>query len=177
MSKTVTRIKKTQTSVPSSLNQADALLAKIGRTQNAINEIEENLQAKINALKAEAEKKLRPLNLERTSDIDALFAFANSRKARLTREARSVVLENGVFGWRWTTPRVETSGSDRETIAWLKETGNEKFVRIVEEVDRQALLAEKPVILGISYVQDDEFFVTPKQNAKKPKALTKAIDR
>ncbi|NTV55441.1 MAG: hypothetical protein HGA16_02995, partial [Candidatus Moranbacteria bacterium] len=49
--------------------------------------------------------------------------------------------------------------------------------RTKEEVDRQKLLADQPPILGVAYVQNDEFFVVPNQAAKKPKTFTKAIDR
>jgi phage host-nuclease inhibitor protein Gam len=177
MAKAVTRIKKTQTAVPASLEQADALLVKIGQTQNAINEIEADLAKKIAELRTEADKKLAPLTLERDNQINSLFSFANPRKARLTEKARTVKLSGGVFGWRWTTPRVELARSEEDTISMLKRTGNEAYVRVIEEVDRQKLLAERPVIPGITFSQKDEFFVTPKQEAKKPKTLTKAIDR
>jgi phage host-nuclease inhibitor protein Gam len=177
MEKAVTRIKKSQTSVPVSLFQADALLAKLGQTQDAINEVEKDLAKKIAEIKAKAAKKLRPLTVERSNQINALFTFANPRKAELTREVRSTVLGNGTFGWRWTTPRVELAKSDAETIDFLKYIKEVSFIRVVEEVDRQALLAERPVIAGISYVQDDEFFVVPKQKAKKAKTFTQAVDR
>jgi len=177
MAKAVTRVKKTQTSVPRTLSQADALLAKMGQAQDAINAVQMALAGKIAALKAEAEKELQPLIQKRANDINALFAFANPRKAELTRKARSTVLGNGSFGWRWTTPRVEVSGTEEQMIAWLKASGNDGYVRVVEEIDRQALLADRLVIAGVSYVQDDEFFVVPKQAAKKAKTFTQAVDR
>jgi phage host-nuclease inhibitor protein Gam len=177
MEKAVNRIKKSQTSVPATLSQADAMMAKLGQTQDAINEIEKELAKKIAELKAKAAKKLAPLMLERSNEINSLFTFASPRKVELTEEKRSVTLGNGVFGWRWTTPRVEMSGSDEEMIAMLKKTENTAFVRIIEEVDRQALLAERPIIPGITYEQNDEFFVVPKQKSKKAKTFTQAVDR
>lgn len=177
MARTVTRIKKTQTSVPRTLCQADALLASLGQTQDAINEIEKGLQAKIAELRAKAEKKLAPLTIKRSNQINALFTFASPRKADLTREARSVKLGSGVFGWRWTTPRVVVSGSDEEMIAQLKRTGNDAYVRVIEEIDRQSLLTDRPIVPGITFEQDDEFFVVPKQSAKKAKTFTQAVDR
>jgi len=177
MKKTVTRIKKSDTVVPRSIAGADLLLRSIGTTQDEINSIEKELKEKIDALKAEAAKKLQPLNLERDTKINALFAFADPRKAELTRDLRSVTLSSGVFGWRLTTPRVETAQSDEETVSLLKSTGNDEFVRVIEEVDRQALLAKRPIVPGITYEQHDEFFVVPAQKAKKPKTFTHAIDR
>ena len=82
-----------------------------------------------------------------------------------------------MFGWRLTPPRVETDLTDEEAITLLKETDNEAYIRIIEEIDRQALLAERPVIEGIDYVQDDEFFVIPKLEGKKKKTFTHSIDK
>jgi len=177
MKNTVTRVKKSDTIVPRSLEGANLLLGKLGSTQDEINVIEKDLKAKIDQLKAEAAKKLNPLTVRRDAQVNALFTFADPRKAELTRDLRSVTLSSGVFGWRLTTPRVETAQSDEETIALLKSTGNVEFVRVIEEVDRQALLAKKPIVPGITYAQSDEFFVVPAQKAKKPKTFTHAIDR
>lgn len=176
MEKKVTRIKKSKAVVPGSIAQADFLLGKLGETQDMINEIESNLKKAVDELKTEALKKLAPLVKKRDAQVNSLFAFANPRKTELTFETRSVVLLNGAFGWRWTTPRVETAQNDEAVISFLKMTGNEKFVRVIEELDRQTLLSERPAIDGISYVQDDEFFVVPRQKCKKPKTLTQAID-
>lgn len=177
MAKAVTRIKKSQTSVPASLFEADVLVQKIGQTQDAINEIKKELKREIAELKAEAAKKLAPLALERSNQINALFAFANPQKDELTEEARSIELASGVFGWRWTTPRVETQQDDKETVARLKANGNDAFVRVVEKVNRRAILAQQLEIPGISCIQSDEFFVVPKQKAKKAKTFTQVVDR
>jgi len=173
----VTRVKKTDTLVPASMAEANNLLSRLGGTQDLINEIEKSLQAEIAELKANALKKLQPLEIQRDNQVNALFAFANSHKVRLTLKNRTIELSAGVFGWRLTTPRVEMRKDDEEMIKLFKRTGNAQFIRIKEEIDRQTLLAEKPVIPGVSYVQNDEFFVVPKQIGKKPKTLTKAIDR
>lgn len=177
MVKEITRIKKTHTVVPRTIAQANILLGELGNTQDEITIIEKELKEKITLLKSEAEKKLQPLMVKRDAQINAMFAFADPRKAILTKEVRSVTLSSGVFGWRMTTPRVETDRSDEEVIALLKRTKNAEFIRIIEEVDRQALLAKRPVISGITYVQDDEFFVVPNQKCKRKKTFTHAIDR
>jgi len=135
------------------------------------------MQKEIAKLKAEVLEKLQPLEIRRDKQVNALFAFANPHKVRLTLRNRTIELGAGVFGWRMTTPRVEMRKDDDEMIKLFKRTGNAQFIRIKEEIDRQALLAEKPVISGVSYIQNDEFFVVPNQIGKKPKTLTKAIDR
>jgi len=177
MSKEIARLKKSKTRVPGTLRQVDVLLTDLGQTQDAISEIERELKNKIKKIKAETLKRLQPLTISRDAQLNALFTFANPRKAELTQKLRTIVLKSGTFGWRLTTPRVESELSDEEIIALFKRTGNEDFIRIIEEVDREGLLKEQPFITGIKYAQSDEFFVVPKQKRKKPKTFTLAIDR
>jgi phage host-nuclease inhibitor protein Gam len=177
MVKAITRIKKSKTVVPRSITEADVVLSQLGNIQNEINVIEKELKEKIAELKSVAAKKLQPLVIERDAKINSLFAFANPRKLQLTKVSRSITLASGVFGWRLTPPRVETDLTDEETISLLEATDNDAFIRIIKEVDRQALLAERPLIDGITYAQDDEFFVVPKLEGRKKKTFTHAIDR
>lgn len=178
MTQKVTRLKKTDTDTPNSLRKAEALLQKIGKTQDSINETTGELNRKIAELKAEAEAKLVSLTTLQDRQVNALFAYADPRKEELLEDKRSVKLSTGVFGWRMTTPRVETKLSDEQVIELLKKSDNEHLVRVREEVDRQGLLAERPLLLGVEYTQHDEFYVTPKPvKAKKKKTLTRAIDR
>ncbi|NTV55451.1 MAG: hypothetical protein HGA16_03045 [Candidatus Moranbacteria bacterium] len=175
--KPVTRVKKTYTAVPETIESANLLLGKLGATQDAINEIERELKERIAELKVEALKNLRPLTTLRDRQVNALFTFANPRKAELTVDAKTIQLGMGKFGWRMTPRRVDTGLSDEELIAFFKRSNLVEYVRTKEEVDRQKLLADQPPILGVAYVQNDEFFVVPNQAAKKPKTFTKAIDR
>lgn len=177
MTDTIARIKKTDTQVPTSMSEASVLLGKLGKTQDSINKIEATLKEKIAKLKEDALKKLAPLIIDRDKQVNALFTFAHPRKEELTEKVKSIVLVTGIFGWRLTPPSVQSDMNDEEIIQLLKNTGNSKFVRIIEEVNRHLLLEEKPLIAGISYNQRDEFFVIPKQVRKKPKVLTHAIDK
>ena len=177
MAKTITRIKKTNTIVPDSIAQADELLRELSSLQDSINDIEARLRREVAELKAKAKRDLEVLEGKRGVAINALFAFAHPRKAELTKKQRTVILTAGVFGWRMTPPRVELEYSIEDTIVVLKQTNNREFIRIKEEIDREALLEEKPVIDGISYAQNDEFFVVPNQKIDKPKTITRTIDR
>jgi phage host-nuclease inhibitor protein Gam len=177
MTTTVTRIKKSDTKVPGTLAKANLLLGDLGRTQDEINEISRTLDADISRLKAEAAKKLAPLAKVRDRQVNALFAYADARKVELTAEKRSLTLPLGTFGWRKTTPSVESRLTDEEIIRVLRRNRLGEYIRVTEAVDRQKLLADRPNVLGLSYAQHDEFFVKPKQSCRKPKTLTHAIDR
>ncbi|NTW14371.1 MAG: hypothetical protein HGA31_05065 [Candidatus Moranbacteria bacterium] len=177
MTQTITRIKKTDTSVPSTIEEIGALLNELGMSQDDINQIERDLQEKVRRLKEKALRQSKPSTILRDRKMNSLFMFAEPRKDELTEYRRSVVLGQGKFGWRKTPPSVATDKSDEKIIAYLKKTGNERFIRTKEELDRRALLAEKPEIPGVSYVQREEFFVVPNRVSRFSKTFTHAIDR
>ncbi len=161
---TTTRIKKTLTAIPASVQEAIGYLISIGKKQQAINDIKRGLKEETARLKEEADEKIRVLTLDRDNFFTALFAFASSRKRELTQTNRSVRTSSGVFGWRFTPPYVTLAPNltDEALIKRLKAQGLDKYVRTIEEVNREALLEDRPVIRGVSYEQRDEFFAKPK---------------
>lgn len=159
-----TRIKKSLTQVPASLFEATSFLVSVGLKQRAINIAKRDAKVKIEAINAELKKVVEGHTIERDTFFNALFAFASARKEELTKVLRSQKTSAGTFGWRWTTPYVElsTGKSDEDIIATLKSEGLAKYVRVIEEIDREALLRDRPLVKGISYVNRDEFFAKPK---------------
>lgn len=159
-----TRIKKSFTYVPSSLAEAVTFLLSIGEKQREINRIKRETKTKVEEITSLAKKRIEGVAKERDTFFVALFTFASSKKAELTSVTRSQKTPEGNFGWRWTTPYVEVKEgkSDENIITILKEKGMTQYIRTVEELDREALLRDKPEVPGISYLQRDEFFAKPK---------------
>ena len=160
----ITRIKKTLTAIPASIAEASRFLVAMGEKQREINRINADLKEKVVELEADAKKKLEPLTISRDSLFIALFAFASPRKDELTVVTRSTKTSTGIFGWRWTTPfvRIEEGANEVQIIELLKSMGLGEYVRVIEEIDREALLREKPFVPGVSYLRRDEFFAKPK---------------
>lgn len=159
----INRIKKSFTAIPASVTEAAHFLVSIGNSQREINRIKRETKAKVAKLNADAKKDLDTLTKDRNAFFTALFAFAQPRKADLTKVTRSTKTDAGTFGWRWTTPYVElgVGKTDEHIIALLKRTGNTKYVRVIEELDREAMLRDRPVVAGVEYMQRDEFFAKP----------------
>lgn len=158
------RIKKALTYVPSSVSEAVSFLISIGQKQGAINRIKRETKQKVETITGEAKQSIEQLTKERDTFFTALFAFASPRKAELTKVTRSQKTTAGTFGWRFTTPYVDIAEgkTDQDVIATLKKAGLTKYIRIIEEIDREALLRDRPEVKGISYSQRDEFFAKPK---------------
>lgn len=160
----ITRIKKSLANVPASLQEATSFLISIGQKQREINRVKRDAKQKVEAINTEAKKSIEELTRERDMFFTALFAFASPRKKELTKVTRSQKTSAGTFGWRFTTPYVDIAEgkSDQDIIVALKKAGLNDYIRVIEEVDREAMLRDRPELKGVSYSQRDEFFAKPK---------------
>lgn len=160
----VNRVKKAFTNIPATLVEVTGFIIAIAEKQRAINEAKRNAKKKIELINLELNARVAVLKCDRDTFFNALFAFAQPRKAELTKDARSVSMEAGTFGWRWTPPSIvfKYNMSEESMIAYLEEHGYKDYVRVVKEVNREALLRDRPEIARIIYEQREEFFAKPK---------------
>ncbi len=178
----ITRIKKSLAYVPASLLEATSFLVSIGQKQREINRLKREAKQKVEAINLATKKSVDELTKERDTFFTALFAFASPRKAELTKVTRSQKTNAGTFGWRFTTPYVDIAEgkSDQDIIATLKKAGLTDYIRVIEEVDREAMLRDRPEVKGVSYSNRDEFFAKPKLAKEDGRAeelvKTEAID-
>lgn len=171
---TTTRIKKAFTAIPTSITSAVAYIASIASKQREINKINREAKAKADEIYAKAKLEVQKLEGERRTFFDALYAFAASKKSELTADnCRSHKTEAGAFGWRWTPPSVAVDEglSDEVIIKILEQKKLLQYVRVIKELDREAMLRGKPQIDGVSYTQRDEFFVKPKLGKEDGRAV------
>lgn len=157
-----TRIKKPKAPVPQSLGDANLAIHSIGIEQRSIDAAVLECESAIATLKVELAKQIAPHLERRKLQFDGIFAFAHANRARLTVESKTVVLTAGKFLWRWTPPAVAVE-SDEEMIKKLKSLGLKKYVRKIEELDRERLLANRAKVRvpGLSFTRREEFVVVP----------------
>jgi phage host-nuclease inhibitor protein Gam len=175
----IKRLKKTLTAIPASVAEAATYLVSIGEKQREINRVKRETKKACE----DAKKKVEDLSRERNAFFTALFAFAQPRKAELTEDKRTQKTFAGTFGWRWTTPYVDLKEgkTDAQIIATLKRDGLTQYIRVVEELDREAMLRDRPEVAGVLYSQRDEFFAKPKLKKEDGRAeelvkITESID-
>ena len=179
-----TRIKKAFTAVPASISSAVTFLMSIGNKQREINTINSETKEAIKKLQEAASAKIAALVKERDTFFTSLFAFASANKSELTKITRSQKTTAGTFGWRWTTPYVAINQNldDQAIIKILEQDPSLlQYVRTVKEIDREALLRDRPTVPGLSYEQRDEFFAKPRLAKSEGSAVemtrTEAIDK
>lgn len=160
----VHRIKKAFTNIPATLSEVASFITAIAEKQRAINTKKREAKKKVDAINATLADEVKVLKTERDTFFNALFAFAQPRKEEFTEVARSIKLETGTFGWRWTPPAVvvDEDMTDMDVIKVLEKKGQQKYIRIVKELDREALLRDRPEVKFVSYEQREEFFAKPK---------------
>lgn len=149
--------------VPSSLTEANTIMVQIGECQRALLAITTKLEADVASLRAVANLEAGPLETKIKSLTASLKAYANAHRPTLLQgEKKSVVLPGGEFGWRLPPYKVTFSrGGEAKAKQTITELGLEQYLRIITEVDKEALLKERTVIPGVKYSQVEQFYVKP----------------
>lgn len=143
------RIKTPAIAAPRTREEAEALLAAIGRAQREVTRIEANLNDAISSMRAQAEAEAAPHNAEIEASFRALHAWAEAHRDELCpRGTKTARLATGEICWRQRPPSVRVTGAER-VIEALRRLGLARFVRTKEEVDKEAILAEPEAVRGV----------------------------
>ena len=149
--------------VPASLPGANELLTKIGSMERALTAIKEELEATVAQAREVANQKAGPIEEKLASYLLALETFATANRATLLfDEKKSVVLPGGEFGWRISPPKVTYGkGGAEKAIFTLTALNLKQYLRYTAEIDREALLRDRPAVADIRFTQKENFYVKP----------------
>lgn len=149
--------------VPETLAEANNLMLKLGEYERELAATALTLEAAIAGAKDAANQIAGPIEAAHAATAKALEAYATrERKNLLTGTKKSVVLPGGEFGWRTTPGKVSISKVAATTIVDnLRELGLTKYLRVTTEVDREALLKDRPTLAGVRYSKTENFYVKP----------------
>jgi phage host-nuclease inhibitor protein Gam len=169
--------KQSLVSVPTNLSELNARIALVGsltRDLEVARAAEEEAVAKIKAASAVV---LAPLAERIAREMSGIEKFATANRTSLLAEGmKSVSLSAGRIGWRMTPLRVSFMKKGAEkALAFLKANRMKKYLRVITEINKEALLADQPVVDGVSYKQQDEFFVEPNAEPTRVEAIGEAI--
>jgi phage host-nuclease inhibitor protein Gam len=151
--------------VPRDRAEADSFLARIGAAMRERQLIEAAAEEEVDAVKRRAEEEARP-HAEAVSTLTRglqIWAEAN-REALCVGGRKTVTLASGELGWRLRPPSVRIR-SLGDAVAAIKALNLTRFLRVREEVNKEAMLAEPNVaaqIAGISVGSaGEDFFAAP----------------
>ena len=151
--------------VPQDLNEVTQFIALIGGRQRAVNEIELDLNTKVEDLKAEAITETKPHQEKISQLVEGLFVYAEAHRNELTDggKHKTVEVPTGTFGWRMTPLSVSLRDA-KSILKSLKSLGLKRFIRIKEEINKEAMLKEPEIakkVEGVTINQHEEFIVKP----------------
>ncbi len=154
--------------VPQTAAEVTEAIAAIGRAARERARIEAEMGDALAALRErfEAQALSHAQAIRELTDGVQTWCEAN-REALTAGKSKTASFASGDVAWRMTPPKVVLKGVEA-VLAALKRRNLLQFVRVKEEVSKEAILndyATVRTIPGISIDQHEEFIVTPHEAA------------
>jgi phage host-nuclease inhibitor protein Gam len=149
--------------VPQNREEATAALRRIGDLNREVARIDLALSDAAAALKEKAESDAAPLQAEAKALIDGLKQWAEANRDALTGgKVKYADLGTGKISWRLRPAKVSLRGKVEEIVERLKSLGLQRFIRVSEEVNREAMLADRDAaraVQGVTIASEGEDFI------------------
>jgi phage host-nuclease inhibitor protein Gam len=149
--------------VPQSRDEAAVSVARIGELDREIGRIKADLNDEVARLKTSAESAAQVMADEVIELTEGLRIWAEANRQVLTDGGKVKFHDLGVgkILWRLRRPSVKVRGADT-IVETLRALGFGRFIRISEDIDREAMLREPEVartVPGITVGSEGEDFV------------------
>lgn len=146
-------------------DEAAAMIGEIGRAQRERARIQAAMGDEIAEIKARYEAEALVHNDVIRTRGAAVQAWCEANRALLTGNGKSktAIFVTGEVRWRVTPPRVVVRAADI-VLGLLRERGLTRFLRVKEEVNREAILADPEAVAGVPGIrieQTEEFVIVP----------------
>ena len=152
--------------VPEDMDEAADMVAKIGDLTREIERINLDMKEELARVKERYELKAQPLIEERTGLTEGVRIWAEANRKKLTRDGKVkyVRLTTGEIKWRLRPPSVTIRGKE-QVLKRLKEAGLTQFIRVREDINREAIREEPEAVVGIPGIRvgsaGEDFVVEP----------------
>lgn len=147
--------------------QAEAMMNSYAADANSLRALSAQMDEEILAVKESYEAGIGALDVMLEEKKLALLLWAQAHPEEFPKGRKSIEFLSGVLGFRTGTPKLKLLAK----WTWKKvlDLMHSDFVRVVKEVDREKLLAQRETLAsefferhGIKVVQDETFFIEPK---------------
>jgi phage host-nuclease inhibitor protein Gam len=169
--------KQNLVSIPANLTELNERIRLVGALEQQLSEISAAAETEISKIKQESTLVLAPIAERILREISGIKQYAEAnRTSLLVGDAKSISFSAGRIGWKMTPLRVSfiKKGAEK-ALAFLKANKMKKYLRVVTEIDKEALLKDRPVVDGVGYKQQDEFFVEPNRDPSKIEVIGEVI--
>jgi phage host-nuclease inhibitor protein Gam len=157
-------------SVPQSRDEVAAAIGAIGQHMRDRVLLEAAMAEEIAAVRARYEGMAEPHGLAISTLTKGVEIWCAANRDALTDSGKRkmATFTTGEVRWRMTPPKVSVRNPE-DVLQQLHALGGEKFIRTAEEVNKEAILADPTLVVGIirgvSISQREEFEVLPHQDA------------
>lgn len=149
--------------VATSRDEADETVRRIGELQRQREAIATRMNDTLASAKAAAEIEAAPINAAIKELSHGVQVWAEAHRDALCKGGKTVKLGNGELRWRLRPPSVVVRGAGMVVEA-LKRLGLNRFVRVKEEIDKAAILADPQAVQdvkGLQVSQGEDFVIVP----------------
>ena len=155
--------------VPQSREEAAEAVRVIGERNREIARIELDLSDRIAALKEAAERQAQPLREQAAGLTDGLKIWAEAHREALTGgKVKYADLGTGKVSWRFRPASVRLTKVEA-VIEQLKRLGLQRLIRVREEPNKEAMLADPDTaraVAGVSIASEGEDFIVKPYEAE-----------
>lgn len=164
------RIKKSLEAALVTRADAEEALGRLAEKSYQRDMLTAELDLRLKAVREDYEGRISGLSAEINQAFDALNIWADGHPGEFA-DRKSIEMVHGTLGYRTGQPRLKTlRGWTWERVAAAVQTALPKYLRIRIEANKDGLLDDRDSIgkdkladVGVQVVQDETFFVTPKQ--------------
>lgn len=155
--------------VPQTRDQAADAIFEIGAIDRDLQRLDAGLKDALAQVKRTFEEQAQPLQDKRTALIEGVKMFCEARRDELTLgKTKTVAFTSGEVAWRLRPPSVKIRGGEDNMVLAIQSLGSpdmKAFLRVKYEINREAMLANRDLALGLPGVtissEGEDFEVRP----------------
>jgi phage host-nuclease inhibitor protein Gam len=159
------RIKSDAVPSPQSRDDVNDAIARIGLAQRERARIQADMNDEMAKIKLRFEEAAKPFNTEIEMFSRGIQVWCEAHRHELTRDGKVKFhhFAAGEVKWRMRPPRVSIRAVEN-VLETLKRLGLTRFIRVKEEPNKDAILAEPDAVAGLAGIkleQKEDFVIVP----------------
>lgn len=164
--KNARRLKAAAQAAPQTREECATAIARLGELQRQAKRLELAMNDEIAAITQRAQPELDELKARIDAERGAVQAWCEANRIELTSggKTKTANLVTGEVSWRQRPPKCLVRGEET-VIETLERLGLERFVRNIQQVNKEAVLADPEAVRGVAGLSIqtgvEDFIVTP----------------
>ncbi len=151
--------------VPQSREEVTDAIAEMGALQRDLQDLEVRMNDELANIKLKYERQAEVPALRIAALQAGVQVWCDANRRTLTNgdKTKTAHLGSGEVSWHMTPPKVTIRAAD-VVMEELRKRGLVRFIRTVEEINKEAILADKEAVAGIKGIaisQKEEFIIKP----------------